>query len=325
LGTEFGVEVDKQGGTTSRVFRGSVRLEVASVGGKAEGIVQLLHKNESARVEANSGSQRGSRRVILLGPSARTPDFVRKLVKLSIKTLDLVDVVAGGNGFAGRRDRGIDPTNGRIVNAMNQASSPLQGDGQYHRVTGMPFVDGVFIPDGGNGAVQVDSAGHVFAGFGRTENSTWQFIWAGGNMLRPPYPTKTWNVDYASPGHGLVFLHANNAITFDLDAIRRANSTHKLIRFCAGAANMQTIADRTALWADAWVLVDGQLRFCQRKMRQWDGVFPVVISIEQKDRFLTLATTDGGDSISGDWIIFGDPRLELLPVATKEQEDADGH
>ena len=51
LGTEFGVEVDKQGDTTSHVFRGSVRLQVASGDGKAEGAARVLHENESARVE----------------------------------------------------------------------------------------------------------------------------------------------------------------------------------------------------------------------------------------------------------------------------------
>ena len=51
LGTEFGVEVSKEGHTTSHVFRGSVRLQVAAADGKSEGIAQVLHENESARVE----------------------------------------------------------------------------------------------------------------------------------------------------------------------------------------------------------------------------------------------------------------------------------
>ena len=51
LGTEFGVEVNKEGHTTSHVFRGSVRLQVASGDGKTEGVAQVLHENESARVE----------------------------------------------------------------------------------------------------------------------------------------------------------------------------------------------------------------------------------------------------------------------------------
>ena len=38
--------------------------------------------------------------------------------------------------------------------------------------------------------------------------------------------------------------------------------------------------------------------------------------IYDKDRFLTLAATDGGDGIHFDWIIFGDPRLEMVSVNT---------
>ena len=46
-------------------------------------------------------------------PSAKPVNFVRQIPRLTIKTLDLVDVVAGGDGFSGRRGRGIDPTNGQ--------------------------------------------------------------------------------------------------------------------------------------------------------------------------------------------------------------------
>lgn len=55
LGTEFGVEVDAQGFTTSHVFRGSVRLEtVYGEGDKTlKPAVQVLHENQSARVEVD--------------------------------------------------------------------------------------------------------------------------------------------------------------------------------------------------------------------------------------------------------------------------------
>ncbi len=48
LGTEFGVEVSKEGTTTSRVFRGSVRVQV--VGGDGEQKDVVLRENESAQV-----------------------------------------------------------------------------------------------------------------------------------------------------------------------------------------------------------------------------------------------------------------------------------
>ena len=111
LGTEFGVEVSKEGYTTSHVFRGLVRLQVASADGKTEGITKVLHENESARVE-NRGNQSGGNCIAMLGRSANPANFVRQIPKRAVKIFDLVNVVAGGDGFSGRRNKGIDPTTG---------------------------------------------------------------------------------------------------------------------------------------------------------------------------------------------------------------------
>jgi hypothetical protein len=51
LGTEFGVEVDGQGGTTSHVFRGLVRFQATSGDGTANGAAEVLHESQSARVD----------------------------------------------------------------------------------------------------------------------------------------------------------------------------------------------------------------------------------------------------------------------------------
>ena len=106
----------------------------------------------------------------------------------------------------------------------------------------MPLVDGVFIPNGRSGAVQVDSAGHTFADCGQTDGRAGLNIWAGGAILVPSSSmlpgslpcsfappsstllrTQLGGIDYAAPGRGLIFLHANSGITFDLKAIRLAN------------------------------------------------------------------------------------------------------
>ena len=98
LGTEFGVEVDKQGRTTSHVFRGVVRVQMVAVDGKAQGTGQVLHENESVRVDASQGQRK-----IVMVPAAKTASFIREIPKRTIKTLDLVDVVAGGDGFPAKR------------------------------------------------------------------------------------------------------------------------------------------------------------------------------------------------------------------------------
>jgi hypothetical protein len=304
LGTEFGVEVDREGSTTSHVFRGSVTVRVI-VGDSQQHQERVLSQNESARVESGGGN-----RVTVLGPSAKAPSFVREIPKLTLKTLDLADVVAGGDGFSGRRDAGIDSTTGRATSTPKLDGEPcLVGDGRYHRAQSLPLVDGVFIPEGRNRPVQVDSAGHVFNGFTNSESIAPCYVWALGPDPDPntPHPTMAWlgGVDYRSAGHGLIFLHANNGVTFNLDAVRRANPACKLLRFRA-------VGGSTYLPADLWVLVDGKLRFQQTKIDKWSGPFPIAMPIGEKDRFLTLAsTTNRADGIGGAWIIFGDPVLEM--------------
>ncbi|MBU4270613.1 MAG: NPCBM/NEW2 domain-containing protein, partial [Planctomycetes bacterium] len=334
LGTEFGVEVSGEGATESRVFRGSVKVQVVGdglpspsgrgAGGEGSGQVVVLRANESARVDGGDEP-----RITVLGASAKTADFTRRIPKVTYKTLDLVDVVAGGDGSSGRRNRRIDPTNGQ-AGAMTPKDIDSKvmfiGDGKYHRVEALPFVDGVFIPDGGKGAVQVDSAGNMFADFPDTRNVTWKPIWAGGAIpTDPPSPAFLGGIDYASPPHCLLFMHANNGITFDLEAIRRANPSCKLLRFHAVAGNSSEAMyspNGERIIADLWVLVDGQVRFERHEVDGYSGAFSVSISIGGDDRFLTLATTDGGASnVYGDWTMFGDPRLDLMQVDANEPKD----
>ena len=71
LGTEFGVEVGQDGSTTSRVFRGSVRVQVV---GDKRGMV--LKASESAKVEKSvAGGQPSIARL----DSYVTPEFVREM------------------------------------------------------------------------------------------------------------------------------------------------------------------------------------------------------------------------------------------------------
>ena len=265
--------------------------------------------------------------MIVLGPSAKPADFVREIPKQTIKTFDLVDVVAGGDGFSGRRNRGIDPTNGRPTDTPPTSETIRISSATESIIASrrLPFVDGVFIPDGRTGPVQVDSAGHTFDEFPQDRESRrpttfgraarfpsadrlrqFRPSWAASTMLRPVT--------------ACLFMHANKGITFDLEAIRRANPGCKLLRFRAVAGNTETVSETgEAVYADVWVLVDGQVRFQRREINGYNGAFPIAIPIGENDRFLTLAATDGGNGIECDWIMFGDPRLELLVRAGATQ------
>ena len=245
-----------------------------------------------------------------LAPEAAA--FVRQISKPKLKSFDLANVVAGGDGFSGQRGRGIKiPT--ECLPKPDQAWR-IMGDYRYHRIMGMPFIDGVFIPDGSKGPVQVSSAGHTLDCLPRTANSTSGAIWSGRDDDRTnAIYTRLNGVDYASPGHGVLAVTSNKGITFDLQAIRKANPGWNLLRFRAITGSTKPMSEDAGPWvAEVWVLVDGQMRFRRRDIDQTNGAMPINIRIRGEDRFLTLMATDGGDDIFSDWIIFGDPRLELL-------------
>jgi hypothetical protein len=256
--------------------------------------------------------------------------YARHLPQPIVKTIDLVDVVAGGNGFSGKRGRGIDPATGKAVSERSdppKGSQPMHSDGKYHRVTTIPFVDGIGIPHR-KGPVQLDSAGNCFDGFENSDAATWQHLWAGGLMNSPlprySYPTEMGGVDYAVPPHGLLLLHANLVATFNLDAIRKANPGYKLSRFRAMTGNTETVsAEGQSVSGSIWVFVDGKVRFRRREINRFSGVMPATIPISESDHFLTLAASDNGNGIVGDWLMFGDPRLELSSSKTNDTKASD--
>ena len=188
------------------------------------------------------------------------------------------------------------------------------GDGEFHRAETLPFVDGVFIPDGSKGPITVDSAGHTFADCPETVNFAPFLVWAGGAIPVAGFRTTMDGIDYARNGHGLLLMHANLGVTFDLDAIRKANPGWKVQRFLAMVANLERVSENG--------------RQCIRRLLgigRWPGAIPsladhrpATVHFQSRfrstsgDRFLTLVSTDGNKDISCDLIAFGDPRLELI-------------
>jgi hypothetical protein len=327
LGTEFGVEVNKHGDTTSHVFRGSVKVQATDAHQKPGGAAKVLRENESARVEWRDG-----RRAIVLVAPPRATEFVRAIPRHSVKTLDLLDIVAGGYGATGRRERGIDPTTGM--------EDPLfwpearTGNGQYHAVTWHKLIDGVFTPGGQGGPVVVDSAGHTFDGFSHASGSTWGSIWpravdvkADGWRKGQDKSDKYWvyamgrGRQFMPNDLGLLALGIRMGITFNLEAMRAAYPGVLAARFraTAGVADAHGLAPPGVVQvADIWVLVDGQLKFGRSKLRPQDGPVKVDVELRPNDRFLTLAATYGSKEPNFDWVVFGDPVLEMVPAEERE-------
>jgi hypothetical protein len=330
LGTEFGVECDRRGVTRSLVFRGSVRIETASAEGKVQGTGRVLLEGESAQVERSKPGQ-AAKLTLLPETLVKRSSFVHRMPKQTTRVLDLVDVVAGGNGFSGRRNGAINPADGSVVRnvamadyyAKHRNETDHVGDGRYHRVSGGPFIDGVFIPDGSHGSVQVDSANHRF-NFPPTANIGCGWIHAGGVIPcvdgvqnKGRILCTLGNVNYSSDGHGVLFIHSNKGITFDLDAIRAAHRDSRIVAFRAVAG----IGPEGQV-ADLWVLVDGRPRFAERRASPASGALIVYIPLRATNHFLTLAATDGSDGVSGDFAMFGDPRLELISDDSGERRNS---
>ncbi len=329
LGTEFGVDVKKNGETTSHVFRGSVKVQRLGDQGEPKGDERVLRANESVRVE-----RRGDQSELVTLHTFSSTHFVRELSKpdarhdIDVKTIDLADIVAGGDGFSGKRDVYLDPSSGQLRKSPYSARTPsdyIQGDGGYHLAESLPFVDGVFVPDGRNGPVQTDSAGHRFDGFDATSNVVPGYIWVAGAEPFDCPRTKLGDIEYGSPEHAMLYVPSNSGITFDLDTIRRAHPGWAVSQFRCVAGNTENQSERGGqVNATIVVLVDGRQRFKRREINSYNGAFPITVPLGESDRYLTLVSADGNNQVLSDWIVFGDPRLEMVIEPFGERRDMGG-
>ncbi len=308
LGTEFDVAVN-DGNTELHVLRGVVEIKPSPAA--------IVSKRSGQKVVAGQ-SARATREGVSF-PLA-TPESPAELARQEPPrpaapqqrdVLDMVDLLAGGNGRGQRRGISIDPCSGRYGD-LETAQEMRLGDGAYHLCSSHSIVDGSFVP---NGLLQIDSTGHRFE-FPKTDGGGVSHIWAGRTVpVAARWAQRLGDIDYAEAGHALLFLSANKGLTVDLAAVRRLDTGKRIVGLEAVAGN-SVPQDALGLpkfidsppRADFFVLVDGELRFERRGFTPADGPFSVRVPLREGDRFLTLAATDGGDSFYGDWVMLGDPR-----------------
>jgi len=319
LGTEFGVAVDKSGDTTSHVYCGSVRVQM--IGRCNEETV--LNENESAIVQNDADSLR-----LIVGDGTAVPlEFVRR-IPAKPAFIDLLDVVAGGNGWSRRREKGIDASTGEVD--FKFAEKRRHGDGRYVDVVWSKLIDGVFIPDGGAGPVQLDSAGHSFGGFPVTSNLTYGSLFARAAEIAPDKTEdemKHWVYrigrcrEFMPQDRGLLTFCPNVGITFDLEALRAHNPGFRPSRLLAtiGMGDVRPYYPEAGNLADFWVFVDGRLTWKQLKLSPNDGAISVETEIGPDDRFLTLVSTNAEGSRSCDWVVVGDPVLQMSSTGTHDK------
>lgn len=302
LGTEFGVSIGADNSADVHVFEGKVRVAPAAAASK------------SLEVAAGDAAQLQNRAVSFSAGGAVPQRFVRDLAR-PVKSLELVDLLSGGDGSGGLRGGMIDPTNGQASRTGKmEPGGDLTSDRVYHRVPQLTVLDGTFMPER-TVPTQVNSAGHTFM-FPAASGTGTVRICTGG---APPVfkngssiYTELAGVDYAQPDHSYIFLHPDTGVTFDLDAIRRLHPRASLTGFRTLIGSPMKAVSRNK--ADVYVLVDGVARFSRAGFVAADGVFQVDLPLTSGDRFLTLVTTSGGDGVKADQVLIADPVLDVAAV-----------
>lgn len=232
---------------------------------------------------------------------------------------DLADIVGGGNGFgSGTYRNGIDTRSAKVqtrdfgklgnVTANKYSPSPFE------------FIDGVFVPDGKEGAakIQISSTGITITDMPTTSGNAWDMIRNG--PVASQHSNELDGIDFTKQGHSLLGLHANAGITFDLNAIRSA-SQWDAMRL---QASLGYFGANDGSYADAWIFVDDRKVFEQRRLKRAMGLKSIDINIPASAKFLTFISTDGGNGFGMDQIGFGDPKLKStrihpLPLSDQKQ------
>jgi hypothetical protein len=305
LGTAFGLGQDAGGIAELHVFAGAVKATA-----RIDGIdtTRQLAADEAVRIDPRGASWA----TVPCDPSR----FVHGLRPRGF-TLDLADLVAGGDGFGIAAADGLDPLSATLATGPSTGSQedPLNG---FHATSRGNSIDGTFIPDGGTAENIIDSAGHRFR-FPDTDGRSYDIIRRGGTFDTPSYggrpghpgiPPVFGGIDYRAPGRTALGMHANVGMTIDLQNVAYRHPGLRVDRLSAVLANVGRSGGARGR-ADFWVLVDGQL------IARYDGITPKSAPIEldiplvSGQRFLTLVSTDGENGNGLDWITLGDPRLHL--------------
>lgn len=319
LGTEFGVGVENDGSGRVYMFSGKASL-VAGTQGQTNSS-HILTEGTAKRVYAIDNQVEDI-------PFADAV-FVRRMdsrqgLIWKGESVNLADIVGGGNGFGtGKIGVGINPLNGQMEQCLTPEEATTPGQG-FVETSRNRFVDGVFVPDGSAGPVQVSSKGHFFAQCPPTTNLFWTPVLNGGQVAQwfgaEPTPMFLDGVEYGTASNPAIFVHSNLGVTFDLNAIRSVLDAAELDAFRAKCGISSSGPNRSP-WVDIWILVDGQLRFVQKGVGA-SKVYDISVPLRPGDEFLTLMTTDGGDQIclesnearypiDSDWCMFAEPRLML--------------
>lgn len=312
LGTEFGIQVDKSGDTSLYVMRGKTVL----IAGE--------NSNKDS-IEVTAGQAK-----IISGTTSTISDvmfrhelFVRDINSASNtiwkgqNKINLADIVGGGNGLGtGILEAGINPASGMPSRDIRKEQV---APNQYYSVSSNSYIDGVFVPNGKTTQI-ISSQGHTFQECPVSSGYYYNCVTNAERVLESPVAQDKTIVDF--PKIHCLAMHANTGITYDLQAMRDVFTNAKIVRFQSKFGIEKDASRPTASNADFWILVDGELKY-QKTQVKWNTFFEVALELSEKDRFLTLVVTEGGDpdgrivdnlilsKVDSDWGVFADPVLIL--------------
>ncbi len=307
LGTEFGVEVDIDGSTDVHMLKGKASLIPGKTGNKEEGVGLLAGQAKSVNTRSKVDNIE-----LLENRFVRHINSQKGFVWRG-EDLSLTDLLGRGNGFGtGVPVMEIDPLTGGWSNRNLQQMS-REGNGQFWQVHNLSFVDGVFVPNGLLGQVQIASNGLSFDDFPMTSNETYASI-GTDKYFYDHGVLKTLTMNGIVPD-SILLMHSNCGITFDLNELRELAAGRAIEKFQAKYGIPETVfletqSDKIAS-VDIYVLIDGIKERVIKNVFYRERMSILEIDLDQDDRFLTLCVTDNNLSTRYDWLTFIDPIFDV--------------
>ena len=315
LSTEFGLDVSDLGNTRVQMYTGKAALLNPEHNDPNQ--VETLVQGQACDVNKTGAIERVAPQEDLLVRYFSSATGLR----LRSLHLDLADIVGGGSGFGtGRIDQGWDPATGESIAYLSATHlGARRVNSQYRPLLASDFIDGVFVPDAGEGPVVVSTTGLVFRECPDTCGKYYRGIFNGAkigpeNPESPNGQAALRGQEYGIPGHPAINLHANAGITFDLSKVREAFPGVQVERFRALCGISETLKSFHVglIEVNCYVLVDGQIAFSSLRMRGDSEAVDIDIPLNSENRFLTLVATDtDGKGVGFHWSLFAKPVLDL--------------
>ncbi|MEM9111252.1 MAG: FecR domain-containing protein [Planctomycetota bacterium] len=310
LGTEFGVSADRRAGTQVHVFEGEVLAAPTEAAGHTAQSV-IVRATQAARLDSRSGG--------VVAVNFDPALFQRRIVK----RLNLVDLIAGGDGSGDRQGIGLHPMTGSYVSNPSDQSVKMSftSDGRSHPVPGSSLVARTFVPSKNQGVLGLPD-GLNLGGVAPSSGVGYGLIWCGG-PVSSTNPSWVAEIPLTLSGRPLseagdtVIMHANAGLVLDLDAIGKRYPGFRVTGLEARIANTAgrvEAGDEKDYEAVFQVFVDSQIAFqadFKRSLPIDQHIQDIDLPLKAGGRYLTLISTDGGDSVFRDWIVLADPVLEL--------------